>query len=193
LGCGSANGYLTTGNEILQIPVGVPLPDEMGTPALIEGSVFVPFRFASEIIGGDMHMSSGAIYILVDELPLPISPATVIRFTFDTTIYTIDGVPHRGQDIPFMLSGRSMLPLQTLADIMGADMEWDEEKREATFSYDDLVLEIPVGASLPDGMGIPVLSNDNIFVPFNYAAAILRAELHWYARTGAIYLFIEDE
>jgi hypothetical protein len=182
-----------TGNASREVPIGVPLPDDMGVALIIDGGVHIPFRFAAEIVGGDLHSTSGVMYLLIDEMPASMSvppPATVMRFSVSSAIYTIDGIPNRGHATPFLYNESAMVPLQTIADIMGADFTWHVATQTAALTFNGITLSIPLQVHLPNETGYPVVSAGNLFIPFAYAAELLDAELHWYSRTGAVYLFV---
>lgn len=85
-----------------------------------------------------------------------------------------------------------MIPVGTLAVIMNADLAWNNALSTITFIGDGFILPIQVGVPLPNDMGTPMMSNETIYIPFAYAAEILGAELHWYERTGATYLFLPE-
>ncbi|MCL1844072.1 MAG: copper amine oxidase N-terminal domain-containing protein [Defluviitaleaceae bacterium] len=57
---------IEAGEISLVLPVGVPLPDDMGTPEIRGGRTFVPLRFVGESLGAlDIGFDAGAVTILL--------------------------------------------------------------------------------------------------------------------------------
>jgi hypothetical protein len=56
---------ITNHEEIITLTVDVPLPDDMGTPIILNGFTFVPVRYVSEKLGATIHWDgdSNAVYI----------------------------------------------------------------------------------------------------------------------------------
>ena len=54
-----------TGERTLTLSIGVPLPDGMGTPVIINGRTFVPARYVSEILGATVRWDPerAAVYV----------------------------------------------------------------------------------------------------------------------------------
>ena len=52
--------------ETINLIVDVPLPDDMGTPVIVNGSTFVPVRYVSETLGATVQWDgeSKVVYII---------------------------------------------------------------------------------------------------------------------------------
>ena len=126
----------------------------------------------------------------------------VLRFNTDTLTYEVfriaNGEMHfrpqtfQGIATPFIdtAHNRVMLPLRTISDAMGTRTEWDSTTRTARVQIRDNWHYIPYGTPLPDGLGMPIIRNDRIFLPLRYIADLLDAEARWDSSSRSAYIYM---
>ncbi|MGE5484228.1 MAG: exo-beta-N-acetylmuramidase NamZ domain-containing protein [Ignavibacteriales bacterium] len=105
----------------------------------------------------------GQIGVLVDNVPV----------FFDSPPY-IDG------------NNRTMVPLRTIAEALGATVQWDPAARLVTIIEGDLTVNMTIGSPTARVNGIrkamdtvPVLQQDRTMVPLRYVGELLGASVHW--------------
>jgi len=82
-----------------------------------------------------------------------------------------------------------MVPLRTVAEALGAQVNWIEATRTVTITgADGQLLSLQLDAPLPDGMGTPMIVNERTFVPIAYIAQMLGANVRWDEAARAVYI-----
>ena len=116
--------------------------------------------------------------------------AAQVRFQIGSPVHYTDGIPRSIVDgvEPFIEGGRTMLPLHTVAEVMGAELGWDPETRTATLTRGDDVVTLVIGEELPGNMGTPLIRDGRTFVPVAFVAEELGAETSWVADTRTVYI-----
>jgi len=123
-------------------------------------------------------------------LPPPIYPPRQIAvFTIGNTF-----VAHRGFGIiddvaPFMLGDRVMVPLSSIATVLGATTEWIDATRSVEIQKGETHLTLTIDVPLPDNMGTPVIVSDRTFVPLRYVVEMLNANVEWDADTQTVRVY----
>lgn len=120
--------------------------------------------------------------------------AVAIRFSLDNPIFTINGNPQAAHSSPLIYDGEFMLSIDTLAYIMDASVVsigLAGEEQTAIFSYGNRIIQIPIGEPLPNDMGIAIMVEDNIYIPFPFAAGIIGGKMH-FAPNGVMYLLLDE-
>ena len=58
--------HITNGATVLNLTIGVPLPNGMGTPVIIDGRTFVPVQYVAEMLGATVRWdgANSAMYII---------------------------------------------------------------------------------------------------------------------------------
>ena len=61
----TSSAYIQRDGITIDLPVGVPLPDDMGTPIIVDGRTFVPVRYVSEVLGAGVEWNgvTRAVYV----------------------------------------------------------------------------------------------------------------------------------
>ncbi|MCL2225319.1 MAG: copper amine oxidase N-terminal domain-containing protein [Defluviitaleaceae bacterium] len=158
---------------------------------------FIIFFYDSREEGGMMNAmwTNGVtkyVYDLMAATNRPVAhgmPAGGIRLIIGYRNFTVGGVEHRSDAVPFIsVDGRTMVPLRIVAEGLGAEVEWDGDTRTVTVLSDGETLRLPVGVPLPDGMGTPVIVNDYTFVPVRYISEKLGADVSWNELAQAVYI-----
>lgn len=92
------------------------------------------------------------------------------------------------QVAPFMsrISGRTLVPLRTLTEALGAQVDWEGETRTAVISYNGHVVRVPIGSRTitVDGAGQALdqgatLWNSRTVVPLRFVTQALGATVAW--------------
>ena len=117
--------------------------------------------------------------------------AATLRFEIDNPYFTLDGETRESIDgiPPFMDATRTMVPLRTIAEALGAYVSWDFENGVATIDHGGVVLTISPGETLPYGMGMPVLESGRIFVPLDYITYAFGLNVRWDGEASAAYVY----
>jgi len=140
-------------------------------------------------------------YILYDEadgdgtavlsIPIPQPPATGVNrliFTVGNAEYLLNGQLRTSVGTPFIdpATDRMMIPLRTLAEATGAEVDWCSDTRSAiVYLSNGDVLTLPVDQPLPDGMGMPLFVNDRVFVPLRFVMYALNKTVEWDSQNRA--------
>jgi alpha-tubulin suppressor-like RCC1 family protein len=152
----------------------------------IDGNVKLPFSHASKYVltTETVHDETGA------EVPPPvydldtdfifIRDTITLRFTIGNTAYTKNDTLYAASTAPYIAGdNRTMMPLRTVVEALGASVEWDEKTQTVYIYKNETRLSLIIGEPLPNGMGTPVLTNDSTFVPVRYIAEALGAIVEW--------------
>lgn len=87
---------------------------------------------------------------------------------------------------PELLEGRTLVPLRSIFEAMGADVMWDDATRTALAERDGIEIKIQIGANemYKNGISIPVdvpaqLMNGRTMVPARVVAEAFGADVEW--------------
>jgi len=132
----------------------------------------------------------GSFDIVIPPTPPILPEQTIARFVIGIELYTIDGVPHFNDTAPFLdaMYNRTMMPLRAVANALNVEVEWLPETRTVLVFAPNQTLTLTVDVPLPDGIGMPVIVNDRVFVPIRYVAEMLGATVRWDADNMAVYI-----
>ena len=72
-----------------------------------------------------------------------------------------------------------MVPLRTLSEALGVDVDWHSPTRSAHIFLPSGLLAIPADETLPDDMGSVIIVNDRIFVPLRFVMYAFDANVEW--------------
>jgi len=125
----------------------------------------------------------------IDE-PAPI--VTTLRLVMDSPTYTINEVEATTIDsfIPFIDpdSYAAMVSLRMVVEAFGATVAWDGDAGRVTVVRGDVEVILYIDQELPDGMGMPILLNERIFVPARYISVAFGFETAWDGDARAVYI-----
>jgi uncharacterized repeat protein (TIGR02543 family) len=132
----------------------------------------------------------GSFDVVIPPTPPILPEQTIARFVIGIELYTIDGVPHFNDAAPFLdaMYNRTMMPLRAVANALNVEVEWLPETRTVLVFAPNQTLTLTVDVPLPDGIGMPVIVNDRVFVPIRYVAEMLGATVRWDADNMAVYI-----
>jgi len=178
--------------ELPVIPPQVPpvvVPDVPAAPAPdLPSFPYIPWspgaRTTEYTIYEETDDTPPYLIIYDDTPPLlapPLSSANRLIFTAGNAEYLLNGQSRIGVGTPFIdpAFDRMMIPLRTLAEAVGIDVEWDSAARSAVLHLPTGVLILPVDEPLPDDMGMPMLVGDRAFVPLRFVMYALDKSVAW--------------
>jgi GH35 family endo-1,4-beta-xylanase len=92
---------------------------------------------------------------------------------------------------PVIVDGRTVVPLRFLADVLGANVAWNDATREVTLTKDGRTLVIPIGSTTPElitlGMDVPAqIIDGRTMVPVRFIAEFFGAFVDWDAAAQTI-------
>ncbi len=106
---------------------------------------------------------SGRIGVIVDNVPI----------FFDVEPY-IDG------------SDRTMVPLRAISEGLGAEVQWDGDRRLVSIVKGDIAVNLTIGSGTAEVNGVrkamdtaPVIKRDRTMVPLRYVGEFLGASVDW--------------
>ena len=111
-----------------------------------------------------------------------------IRLIIGEGHYTINGRRHQGDAAPHIQYGRTMVPLDLIAEGFGAAVEWNGETQTIKISQNEQNISLQIGEALPNNMGVPIIKNGKTFVPAAYIAHGLKWHIHWDGANRAVYI-----
>ena len=116
----------------------------------------------------------------VEDAP-PLPSLNRLIFTVGNVQYLLNDHARTSVGAPFIdpATDRMMIPLRTLAEAIGAQVEWSSETRSAIIDLPTGVLILPVDEALPDGMGIPMLVSDRAFIPLRFVMYAFNKTVEW--------------
>ena len=112
---------------------------------------------------------------------LPPQAANRLIFTVGSAEYLLNGQTRTSVGAAFIdpVTDRMMIPLRTVVEATGAQVEWDDVTRSAILHLPTDTITMPVANPLPDGMGMPLLINDRVFVPLRFIMYALGKDVEW--------------
>jgi len=120
--------------------------------------------------------------------------AVQLRFTIGSPYFTQNGTTWQIEDrvSPFIdpVFNRTMIPLRTVAEAMGADVGWVESNRTAVIAREHTTIVMQVDSPLPHGMGAPTIVQSRVFVPLAYVSSMMGTQVTWDAGARAAYVFV---
>ena len=103
-------------------------PQYDASPVRRGGQVYLPVRFLTEIVGGNVHWESGTNRIWAN------APGARLEFAIGSGKVVVNGEERMLDNAPFVRNGRTMLPYRFIAEALGFDASWDERTKEITLS-----------------------------------------------------------
>lgn len=102
-------------------------------PQLVNGRTFLPMRAVFEALGANVT------WIPADRMIFAAKGGTLAVFQADIAKMTVQGALSGDKTIildapPFIVDGRTMIPVRAAAEAFNADVTWDESSRTVTVS-----------------------------------------------------------
>lgn len=130
-------GYLFTSTYVQPSPVKdiqLFLDDyllETDVPAVItNGRTMIPIRAVAEALGADVGWEETTRQVTLTRA------GTTIVMTIDSTTAMVNNVPTEMDVAPYILGGRTLLPVRYVAEFFGQKVEWEESTRRVFISED---------------------------------------------------------
>lgn len=98
-------------------------------PVVQNNRTLVPVRVITESLGAQVGWDANTQTVTVN------SAAAQIVFKIGSTTYTVNGSSKTMDAAPVIIDGRTMVPIRVIADAMGAAVNYDAAKNEATVNY----------------------------------------------------------
>jgi hypothetical protein len=106
--------------------------------------------------------------------------------TSPTVTVIINSLTLRASPAPYIVEGRTMVPMRAILEALGATVTWDERTQTATASNGTHRLQVTIGSrdAIIDGnkvkMDVPAqIIEDRTFLPLRFTAAALGAAVDW--------------
>lgn len=98
------------------------------SPVIESDRTLVPLRLIFETLGAKVDWENNTQTAIVKD------DTTAITFSIDNTIAKVNGVTET-MDVPArLINDKTMVPLRFLSEMLGFNVEWDEEERLVTIS-----------------------------------------------------------
>ena len=101
---------------------------------------------------------------------------------------------------PFVIDGRTLVPLRFIADNLGLNVEWKEDTQSVILTNSDTEIILIIGENTVSLNGVsyeedscPILENQRTFVPVRFIAETLQCNVWWDAETQKVIIKREKE
>ena len=106
------------------------VPMEMTVePIIIDGFTFIPARYLVEPLGGEALWDGETRSVVL------IALGHRIQLSIDKTEATSDGEPVSLSRPPTIVNGRTLIPLRAASVLLGAEVSWNSDTKEATCQF----------------------------------------------------------
>jgi hypothetical protein len=121
-----------------------------------------------------------------------------IKLTIGKKIATLSGKAVTLDVAPYIVSGRTLVPLRFIGDAMGAKIDWEPKTQKITFTLAQKIVmfwvgktevQIKIGPSYSKTITIdaaPVISSGRTFVPVRAVSELLGGEVLYDGKTRVI-------
>lgn len=112
--------------------------------------------------------------------------------TVGTASLELDGEAVENDLDPFILDGRTLVPVRVISENLGADVSWDADTQQVTITTDEKTIVLTIGSAtalvngeeteLPDGVAAGLVQVDGgsrTVVPVRFISEQLGAEVEW--------------
>lgn len=123
---------------------------------------------------------------LHQQVDYPAVSGEKIQFRIGQSYLWLDDVAYPLDVSPFIIHGRSMIPVRVLANSLGAEVRWEANTRTVIYQTDTKTIELPIGKSyaIVNGKTVPLdqgamIKHDRSFVPIRFISEQLGADVRW--------------
>lgn len=114
-------------------------------PVIRNNRTMLPIRFVAEKLGASVEWNEDSTVTIVTAENIE------IKIAVGSAVATVNGIEKELDSPAFIESGRTFLPVRFVAQVLGADVEWDGETSTATITHsgfipfpDDYQIKYPV-------------------------------------------------
>jgi len=134
-------------------------------------------------MGGNYDAQSGTFTAYVDESGdyILVEDANIRKIELQVgNIETFVNGESKPNDVaPRIIDGHTYLPVRFIAELLGSDVDWNEDTRTVTITKDGVVLTLVIDEMI-DGFGMAaVIRDDRTLAPVRYIAEMLDANVIW--------------
>ncbi len=147
---------------------------------------------AGENTGKIVFTSNGG-NVELDILFVITKETVVIKFQIGNKTVRINDEPTVMDAAPFILYGRTVVPIRVIAEAFGASIEWEGTTQTITILLNEKTIVMKIGstiAQIDDNPTIleapPVIQNGRTFVPLRFIAEAFGASIEWEGTTQTI-------
>lgn len=124
---------------------------------------------------------------------------TTIKLTLDNRVPTVNGEPQAELEAaPFIMAGRTMVPIRFISETFGAKVEWDNATKGITITFKDKTIAMQVGSTsaMVNGKTVtldapPVIKVGRTFVPLRFISEALGATVLYDAGTRTVTVVLD--
>ena len=119
--------------------------------------------------------------------------------TVGTASLELDGEAVETDVDPFILDGRTLVPVRVISENLGADVSWDAATQQVTITTEEKIIVLTIGSSmalvdgeeteLPDGVAaslVQVEGGSRTMVPVRFISEQLGADVQWDADSRTV-------
>jgi hypothetical protein len=154
----------------------------------ITGSAVNP---SQTIFKGDLAV--GSVVVAKAITPAPGEVAGSGEFKINSNIYYVNGVAKVMDAPPYIKNDRTYAPMRYVADVLGAEVVWDDAARTVTLTKGDAVAVFTIGSTSYTVNGeaksadvAPEITNSRTMLPARFVAEAFGALVGWDASTGTV-------
>jgi hypothetical protein len=141
---------------------------------------------ADQLQWGTAYLSPIQLTKLADE-------KRVLRFAIGSTNVNVSGINEELDVAPFIVSGRTQVPLRFIGEKLGATIGWDGTERKVTYTTSDVVIQLWIDNPVATVNGVsvtldvaPFIVNGRTVVPIRFVSENLGATVEWISETKEI-------
>lgn len=174
------------------------------TLKVIEGTVSFAAYGQEEVYVTDGQMAfieNGTLshiemFSLQDELntwDLKTQKAVTLKFTIGSPNVNVSGMNEVLDVAPFIVNGRTQVPLRLIGEKLGATIGWNNAERMVTYTTNDVVIKLWIDKTIATVNGVsvtldaaPFIVNGRTVVPIRFVSENLGASVEWISETKEI-------
>lgn len=125
---------------------------------------------------------------------------TTITITPGSDVININGTDITTEPAYITVSGVTLVPLRTIAEAFGAQVEWDDESRQITITYSGVTIFLTVGSKAAivndhaeELEEAPIISGETTMVPLRFIAETFGAEVSFDETTQLITITLSPD
>jgi hypothetical protein len=126
--------------------------------------------------------------------------SVVVKLQVGNKKYSVNQTLKSMDTAPFIIEGRTLVPIRFLAESIGANVDWNDYQKKATISCDGEVIELWVGRNTAringerisidpnNALLTPLISNGRIMLPLRFITENLGFDVYWVDQSKEIVL-----